>query len=293
VAIVILLSAATYTYLFWRSQDPNLLYYEHLIYSLRDWWDYVSGGGFRSFMFAFGIWELLSVRIPLLTRSFLNQFPVLASVVIGVAILHLRNWRINVFLLLAFLANALFALNYAIIDLQAFLLPNYLIAAVYASLSVSAWLEYLHTRYQRSTWLPLCALLLVPFLLFCLNYPGIAHRNRGSERAEEQVLSNLEAVQDHAVVFTLDEHYTANMDYLYFLHGENWIKKDIYLSQGTPHTIWQYLHQVSKPLLLRSKVEVPLGLDAYCLANAADYLTSDLYNLIPLSDTLYRIEAKQ
>jgi 4-amino-4-deoxy-L-arabinose transferase-like glycosyltransferase len=219
---ITLLSAMSYVYLFWRSRDPQLLYFEYLIYSRADFWDYVTGGDFRSFMFGFTIWELLSVRVLLVTKILFTEFPLLASMVVGAFILHLGNRVVSLFLLLIFLGNALFVLNYDVIDSHVFLMPNYLIAAIYVSLFLTAIHEYVSTRFEKSTWLPSVALLLVPFVLFCLGYPGMAHRNRDNKMAARQILLNLEAVEHHAILLTLDDDYMINMDYLYFLHGEDW-----------------------------------------------------------------------
>ncbi len=117
--------------------------------------------------------------------------------VAGSIILLRRNWRLGVFLLFLFLANALFYINYRVIDKNTMYLPTYLVFAIWVAVGYQALLpKRLLTASQRWAWR---GLLVAPVLLAMLwNWSLVDLSDDWSTREQSEAV--LQLVEPDALV---------------------------------------------------------------------------------------------
>lgn len=103
----------------------------------------VTGRTFAGQMFGYG-WEELGAEMAAygsqLWRAFLAIG--LGPGLVGALSLIRRDWRLGVALLLMFLANALFYINYRVVDKNTMFLPTYLVWAVWTGLGYQLLLDW-------------------------------------------------------------------------------------------------------------------------------------------------------
>lgn len=194
VAGFVLLSASQYAYFVWRTFDPTTPYLEMRASSLQEFLWFVSGGPFRSAMFAFTPGEVILERLPMFAGKLVEQFGLL--LVLGaLGAVMARDRRSIAFLGLYFLANMGYALNYGIPDIDAYFIPNYLVTAVFIGLGVNYLARRLFPRLRRVT--PLMVLML-PLPLLVSNYARVDQSQNLAKVRE--TLAVLRAAEENAVI---------------------------------------------------------------------------------------------
>ena len=178
-----LLGLLPYGYVFWRTARSTTSYLEMQTPDVATWWWYVTGAQFRDRMFAFGPEALLTERLPLLARMAADQLvPAssgagwrlaacgLALVAIGLGWRATRDRARHLLLLGTAAGAAVYAVGYAIPDLEAYLLPVYLVAALYAG----SGLVWALGRLGRRLRIPLgLAVAVLPMALFLIHRPQV------------------------------------------------------------------------------------------------------------------------
>jgi hypothetical protein len=153
-----------------RSLDPDTPYLAHSVTNLGELWGYATGSGFHSEMFAFSASQLLRERLPMFARFFWHDCaPLLPLALVGLVALA---DRITLgYLGLACLGQLVFALGYAIGDVDNYFIPIYFVTAVLAGVGLE---RILSSRIGER----------VPAVL-CLSLPlalGLLHREEVERR---------------------------------------------------------------------------------------------------------------
>lgn len=211
VVSVVALGALQYLYLFWRLNDPQTPYVEG--FNGPNFFYYVTGGPFRPLMFAFTPAEVVGQRIPLFLSFMRDNLPVLSLAAVAGVFVGRVPRAVRVFLLVYFLANAFYAVNYNIPDIDGYFLANDLVVAVFVGLALERLLNWRQGASRR--WV-VGFLLLVPLIYFGARYPLV--NLSGSTGQREGVERALEAVGSDAVIITSD--YPSGQGFLYYLLAE-------------------------------------------------------------------------
>ena len=221
----IAIGAAQYGYLVWRTYDPPAAAPLGVAaHNLREFWWVVSGEQWQSQMFAFGPAELVTQRLPLFARYFGRDFAA-AALLVPLGVAALRPWRVNVFLLLAAAGNGFYALTYDIPDVFVYLLPSYLVAAVYLGVACEAVLRRLGGGAAAAAFL--VALAALPPALYVWNRAALAETHNG--RIARRIEANLATAGRDAYI--LVPEYEEQMYYWYYLYGEGWHRRNIRVEQ--------------------------------------------------------------
>ncbi|MFZ0546331.1 MAG: DUF2723 domain-containing protein [Candidatus Promineifilaceae bacterium] len=98
------------------------------------WW-LISGKAFSGQMFAYKLNELWPEISNFGIQLWISFFAVgVGPGLFGIVKLLRRNWRLGLFLILLFLANAIFYINYRVIDKNTMFLPAFLVWAVWVAI---------------------------------------------------------------------------------------------------------------------------------------------------------------
>jgi len=262
---LILLGAMQYLYFPWRTQDPATPYLEM---HARDWssflW-FVTGGPFRGGMFAYTPAELLRHRIPLFLRETWRQFgPLLTLLPLG--LIAKRNVRLHVGMGIFFLANAAYALNYRIPDIEAYFLPNYLLLAIYIGLGVGKLMAWIPARRRH------LAVVLVGAsmagLLF-VNWSTVDQHARTAKIRETTAM--LETVGGNAVI--VSPNYDIFEHLMYYDLAEEWISQRVFISHDfdIPDFIL-YLRGEGDLKLTAQPIRVSPGLELFAAGLSNNHL---------------------
>jgi len=135
------------------SYDMNLTFHPVDLTSLAGMWWLISGSAFKGSMMAYGLagfWLEAKHYLVQLSRAFF-AFGV-GPGLLGAMILFRRNWREGVMLAMMFILNAVFYINYRVMDKDTMYLPTYLVGALWIGLGLHAllgWAEQVEPVYIR------------------------------------------------------------------------------------------------------------------------------------------------
>ena len=183
------------------------------------WW-LISGQTFASRMFAYGLDEL-GPEILAYAGQLWSTFLALGigPGLLGGVVLARRNWRLAGFLLLLFLANAAFYIDYRVVDKETMFLPTYLIWALWLGVGYQVLLDWV--RDQRGGFLRswhLQALMTgAVFLALILHWPLTDLSQDWSTREQSQAI--LETVEPDALVLGWWETIPA-LQYMQLVEGQ-------------------------------------------------------------------------
>ena len=204
VGCMILLGLVPYAYPVVRSLDPDTPYLAYSVTSLGELWDYATGAVFREEMFAFTVSQTVSERVPMFARFFWHECaPFIPLAVVG--LVALADRITVVYLGLVFLGHLVFALGYAIGDVDNYFIPPYFTIAVLAGVGLE---RVLSSRAGRRVPAVLC--LSLPLALAVQHRPEV-ERLKGSEKAEP-MRQLLEDSRDGALIIA------GYNDYMYLLY---------------------------------------------------------------------------
>ncbi len=222
VAGLIVFGALQYSYLFWRYYASETSYLEMATPDIQTLLWYVSGGRFHGRLFAYAPNWIFFIRIPLFAKLFLREYVILLPVALF-GMLQVRNKSLNIFLLLILAANISLSIVYSIPDIFVYLIPSYLILAVYTAFGLDAILAFISKRTQRigPGWT-----LLFPVLFALLNYGAADQSDRHAHADETRAL--LRTVGSDALVICPDYHYA--MFLWYYTYCDEWKGKNIQIA---------------------------------------------------------------
>ena len=212
------LGVAQYGYLVYMGRVGP--YSEQPVRGWRDVPDFVTGGGFRERMFAFGPGELVADRLPMLGRLAWGELGLLLALA---AFGAWRAWRgphraIAVHLLLLGLTAAVYALGFDVPDVFVFFLPTWLVATVFLGLGAEAVAAALapHLRDRRHLLAAGAALACIPLVLGLVNYTRASQR--GAVGVQDRMGRLFDAVGQDALIVT--DNYADSEYVWYYLLGE-------------------------------------------------------------------------
>ena len=287
VLFIVLLSAMQYLYLFWRSHT-HTLFLETSIPNWQTFWWYITGAQFKSNMFTFTFNEIFFQRLPMLIKITIKEmhvFILLAWVGLFQKTISLKK---SIFLILIFLGNLFYALNYDIPDIWVYLIPNYFIIFVYVGIGFEKL--FLLFRQQKKI---LCGLSMALFTIclwhgYCFIQKEV-YANPTTQDAK-QIKDVLSSVKGNAIILTDQYHkfYFLN----YYLIGEQDSKKNIYapMHHLNIELIKKYVIFNEPFYLENQRCFVPTGLEVYCIdKNLKKQLQSYHLSIIKLGNNFYKI----
>lgn len=253
IAAIAAAGALPYAFIFWRTYDPTTAYLEMATPDLATFWWYITGAQFKSSLFAFPLSYVLLNRVPWYGKLLLSEF---AFVLPALGLFGLRRLTVaqHALLMTAFAGSALFAINYDIVDIQAYFIPSFLIAAVYVALGLDTIAGALPARARR---LALPALLLLPVALAALHGPHVSQRdNVETARHVEQALARLGG---DTVIVAAD--YMVYEALMYYMLAEGWREKQLYATiHATPAELARYARDGQPLPLIEERKATPRGL---------------------------------
>lgn len=224
VLFCIILGASTYLLIYGRSIDPTTPYVEARITDWTSFVDTVTGRRFQGFMFAQSWEQLRTERIPffiLLFRRELSWFwPFCFIGVTGVTgVTTFRNWRVWGGFIVLFLTYTVYNLNYAIPDIEPYLIPGFFVCAVFVAAGIDCVIRWI----KRPTLILTLTLLLVGWQTV-RNYPIVNQNDNiwGAPPIEDV----FRTIEDDTVLI-LPNLFEAQMVW-YFLYAENYQARNIY-----------------------------------------------------------------
>ena len=317
IALVIVLGAAQYGYLFWRYYSSETSYLEIAVPDVKTLWYYVSGGQFHSYFFVAGAKGVLFLNSPLILRLVWLEYLLLLPIsLLGFVVL--KGTPVRTFLLIGVLVTLGFTLAYSINDIFVYLLPVYLILAM----TLGTGLEWLFTkcpgRYLRFLGV---AIGCVPVFFLAHNY-SMADQSRNTN-AKQMVEQSLRSIQKDALIICPDYDFAEHFWYYIFAEGKSrdgvhalFSHEDdlpvhdleLYIGKGKPFylpmerrmtppglTVY-YCTAYEPPVFDRMRSRYPWNremLNEYRRSFVfvpMKKMNEDGFRFIPVADSLYRIE---
>ncbi|MCI0394028.1 MAG: DUF2723 domain-containing protein [Chloroflexi bacterium] len=163
------------------------------------WW-LVSGRAFAGQMFAYQGADIWRETLHFGEQLWIAFFALgIGPGLLGLGCWLRRDWRAGSFLLLAFVANAAFYINYRVVDKATMFLPAYLVWALWLGLGYQVLLEWVQQAAGRPViWLARGALLGVVLLALATNWPLVDRSEDWSTRQRGEAI--LQVVEPNALV---------------------------------------------------------------------------------------------
>jgi hypothetical protein len=251
---LILLGLVPYAYPVVRSLDPDTPYLAHSVTSLAELWGYATGSGFRGEMFAFTPSQLIFERVPMFARFLWHDCAPLVPLA-AVGLVALADRITAVYLVLVFLGQLVFALGYAIGEIDVYFISTYFATAVLAGVGLERILS--STAGRR---VPAVVCLSLPLALAAYNRTEV-ERLKGPETAEP-MRELLEDSRDGALIIA---GYNDYMQLLYFTLAEKLGGPSVFVgSEIEVADIVAYVRDDRPLYLVPLRKWAPPGLPVYC-----------------------------
>ena len=192
-----LLALSPYLYIFWRTADPSTAYLELEMRDARTFWTGITAKKYRGLMFAFGVREIFSERIPQFWSFVWREFSLLLPAVLyGLG----RMWRTGRAPLAAMLGLwlavvSVFGLGYDVADNYVFFIPAWVAAWVVAAFGVDQAARRLPPP-RRSV-----AFVLLPLVLAATNYAQV---DMSEQHLDRRLEAAVDQMPEHSIVFAED-----------------------------------------------------------------------------------------
>ena len=284
-----LVGAAQYAYLVHMTNTGA--YVEQPVHGLGDVVEMVTGGRFRSQMFAFTPGELVRDRLPMFGRFLRGELGVLVvPALYGVwgglrSAGHPTRRAVAVHLLVLGLLAAGYALNFDVLDVFVFFLPCYLVLAVFLGMGAEALVGRLPARVPMRPF-GAVALAAVPVIMGLVNYPRASQR--GTLADAHRIERAIEAAGTDAVLIT--DNYADSEYVWYHLLGEGLgAERDLRLGhQLRPGEVVRFFEGRGGPLARAAGPGTPIYT---ATAQQADDLDAAGLTVTEVADEVWRIEA--
>jgi hypothetical protein len=202
-------------------------------------------------MFEFSFSEVLRKRIPMFARLVWNEYSFVIPLIIY-GICRFRNRVLQGFLLLSIAGNVFWALNYNIPDIYVYFIPSYLLMAIYAGIGLKALV--------KQSMAARVAACVMPLLFLFMNYNEV---DQSRNTAGMEAATILRSAGSRAVVFGKGRPLP-KMYFFYYLYGEGWYKKQLYVVKFTRAFLVHYVFD-KRPYHVRElRKNIPPGLTLYC-----------------------------
>lgn len=165
------------------------------------WW-LVTGKSFAGQMFGYSLNELWPQVADFGVQLWSAFFAIgIGPGILGLVLLLRRDWRFGGMLLLLFLANSIFYINYRVIDKATMFLPSYLIWSIWLGFGYQALLRWLRSIYPHPRLRPFLYGVPITFVLIAIawNWSRVDLSDDWSTRQQSEEI--LRQVQPNAMVF--------------------------------------------------------------------------------------------
>ncbi len=200
--------------------DGRGVFYPVDLTTLEGIWWLISGQTFASRMFAYSLGELGPEILAYAGQLWSTFLAVgIGPGLLGGVVLCRRNWRLGGFLLLLFLANAAFYIDYRVVDKETMFLPTYLIWALWLGVGYQVLLDWVRDSrggFLRS-WHLRALMSGAVFLALILHWPLTDLSQDWSTREQSQAI--LETVEPDALVLGWWETIPA-LQYMQLVEGQ-------------------------------------------------------------------------
>lgn len=222
---------AIYYLIPWRfGQNPVFNYAGHydatgafVPVNLQTWqglWWLVSGKSFAGQMFGYRLAEVGAEVSGFGAQLWVAFFAIgIGPGLWGSIVLMRRDRRLGVLLLLFFLANAIFYINYRVVDKASMFLPAYLIWALWLGIGYQAILDQLHEAAGSRRWVWLPRLIMAGAVVAALvwNWSRVDLSDDWSTREQSEMI--LQHAQPNAIIFGWWDTVPA-LQYLQLVEGQ-------------------------------------------------------------------------
>jgi len=287
VNLFIIMAALQYSYSFCRFYASHTSYLEVQTPNFKTFFWYVAGMHIPR-IFSFSITQVISERIPLFLGLLLKQYLFLIPVAIF-GMFKLKNKTVNLFLLLCFLGNMLFMINYNSTEnnMFVFFLPNYLIVAIYLGVG----LDSIRTALFRKSLIFYSSLLiLIPTILLFANYGKVNQHNNTQVAREIETI--LETVKKDSII--ISPNYDYSEYFWYYLIGEGLECNNIYIMHHySTEAVQAYICEDKSFYLWEQRKNAPPGLAVYVYRITPErraILEHNSFSPLEVRKALYKVE---
>jgi hypothetical protein len=260
VFLIILIGAAQYGYLFWRTYAQDTTYLEITVSDFKDLWYYVRGGQFQDKLTDSSLSKIIYLRMPVILRlAWLEYSVLLPAAIFGFYLI--RNNSLRVFLILCAVGIFVLTCLYGIPDIFVYVIPVYYLLALTLGIS----LEWIASR-CKAQYLTLFQLSLVcmPCLFLTLNYQKADQS--GNLDAKVFVEQSLKTIGRKSLIICPD--YDWGEFFWYYVFAENFQQDSVYVYY--PHnaempvkSLESYVSHAEPFYLPVQRCYVPAGLTVY------------------------------
>jgi 4-amino-4-deoxy-L-arabinose transferase-like glycosyltransferase len=222
---------AVYLLLPWRSGQNPVFNYAGMYdatgafapVDLQTWqglWWLVSGKSFAGQMFGYRLAELGPEIGGFVAQLWLAFFAVgVGPGLWGLIVALRRDRRLSVLLLLFFLANAIFYVNYRVVDKASMYLPAYLVWALWLGIGYQSILDLFHEAagWRRWVWLPRLVMAGAVLLAVAWNWSRVDLSDDWSTREQSEAI--LQEARPNAIIFGWWDTVPA-LQYLQLVEGQ-------------------------------------------------------------------------
>ncbi|MCA9951413.1 MAG: DUF2723 domain-containing protein [Anaerolineales bacterium] len=197
--------------------------------NLQTWsgfWQLISGQTFAGQMFGYHLTDLGPQVVTYVSQLWRAFFAIgIGPGIVGMVVLWRRDWRLNGLLSLMFLANAIFYINYRVVDKETMFLPTYLIFAIWVGIGCQWLLNEVMPNPKKTetlasvklnTFVPLCIMLIVA-LPVGANWRQVDLSDDWSTRQQSELI--LQQAEPNALIFGWWETVPA-IQYLQLVEGQ-------------------------------------------------------------------------
>jgi hypothetical protein len=192
-----LLALAPYAYLPWRTAVGGVTWLETRVTDLPSLWAAISGARFGGRMFAIPPEEMVFDRLPQLWEAALDELgPLLAVSALGLVVLVWKRPLIGAVTAVWAICTAVFALGYRVGDWQTFLLPTWLMLALWSIVGLARCVAAAGVR------APAAAIVVAVALPLTALITGYSDANRRGPDPQRGVDAAIATVPDNSLIFT-------------------------------------------------------------------------------------------
>ncbi len=286
VILFIAVGALQYSYFFWRFYASHTTYLEMQTPNFKTLLWYVATGPIKKQMFPFSIARVIFERIPMFLKLLLREYLFLIPIAIF-GMFRFKNKTANTFLLLCFLGNMSFAINFDSLAIFAFFIPNFLIVAIYVGIGLDSIDTLL---FKKGFLFQSFLLFLIPIGLLFANYSKVNQHN--STQVAKEIEAALKIVKKDAIIVSPNYNYSEY--FWYYLIGEGLERNNIYIMHHySTEEIQAYIYENRSFYLRERRKNVPTGLAVYAYLIAPKrraILEHAGFSLSEVGKDLYRVE---
>ncbi len=260
VFLIIVIGAAQYGYLFWRTYAQDTTYLEIAVSDFKDLWYYVRGGQFQDKLIDSSLNKIFYLRMPVMLRLAWLEYSVLLPIAI-LGFFAIRDASLRIFLILGAAVTFVFTCLYGILDIFIYMIPVYYILALTLGISLE-WIagrckaQYL-TLFQLS-------LVCVPCLFLTLNYQKADQS--GNLNAKVFVEQSLKTIGRKSLIICPDYDWGEYFWYYYFAEGYRQDSVYVFYPHDTDLPVKSLESYISdgKPFYLPiQRCYIPTGMTVY------------------------------